>query len=218
MAIGDTGLGMGPAVLARAREPFFTTKQPGAGTGLGLPMANGYVEQCGGRLTIDSYAGAGTTVTLWLPEKPGGTAELPRADTAAFYDPARTLTRVLLVDDEAPIREVLAKHLEEAGYAVRVAANGVEALALLEPLEAVDAVITDLSMPGMDGLAVIQAVQDRCGAIPAILLTGYAEDAGALAMAGPFNGRVSLLRKPVREIQLLDRLGAMLAMRPSLSS
>jgi CheY-like chemotaxis protein len=94
--------------------------------------------------------------------------------------------RLLLVDDEELVRDVLAEHLEDAGFSVLVAAGGAEALALIAAGEVVDALVTDLSMPGMDGLAVIRAVQERHPRLPAVLLTGYAGDDAALAGAeGP---------------------------------
>jgi signal transduction histidine kinase len=216
LSVTDTGTGMDAATLARAREPFFTTKASGAGTGLGLPMAYGFAEQSGGALTIESEPGCGTTVTLWLPRADDGPAAAVREGARP---PARdAAARVLLADDEAVIREVLARHLEDAGYVVIAAADGTEAMELLANGGPVDALVTDLSMPGMNGIALIRAVQGRLPDVPAILLTGYAEDAAALALSGELAGRVSLMRKPVTDIQLLDRLGAMLARRPEMAS
>ena len=94
-----------------------------------------------------------------------------------------------------------------------VAANGTEALALLAAGEAVDALVTDLSMPGMDGLAVIRAAQERRPGLPAVLLTGYAGDGAALAVGGAISGAFSLLRKPVTGVQLVDRVRALLVAR-----
>ena len=122
--------------------------------------------------------------------------------------------RVLLVDDEPLIREVLARQLADAGFDVLVAANGADALALTET-QSVDAVVTDLSMAGVDGLAVIRGLQARFPGLPAVLLTGYAGDETALALSGAMSGTFSLLRKPVSEVQLVDRLSALLAARPT---
>ena len=218
LTVADTGVGMDTATLARAGEPFFTTKDLGVGTGLGLPMAKGFAEQSGGALGIESSPGKGCTVTLWLPA-----AEAPQAARGGAAGPiagaepgsgtpgeAATHARVLLVDDEALVREVLAEHLEDAGYGVVVAASGAEALALLAAGEAVDALVTDLSMPGMDGLAVIRAAQERRPGLPAVLLTGYAGDGAALAVGGAVSGTFSLLRKPVSGVLLVDRVRALL--------
>ena len=111
------------------------------------------------------------------------------------------------------IREVLGQQLEEAGFEVLSAASGAEALDLAETTH-VDAVITDLSMAGVDGLAVIRGLQARSPGLPAVLLTGYAGDETALALSGALSGTFSLLRKPVTEVQLLDRVRALLAARP----
>jgi CheY-like chemotaxis protein len=124
-----------------------------------------------------------------------------------------SLGRILLVDDESMIREVVTHFLEDAGYQVLTAADGVEALALLDPASPVDALITDLSMPRMDGLVLIRAAQERFPSLPAVLLTGYAGDDAALALGISTTGTISLLRKPVGEVELLDRLSAMLALQ-----
>jgi signal transduction histidine kinase/ActR/RegA family two-component response regulator len=219
LAVADTGAGMDGATLGRAGEPFFTTKPVGLGTGLGLPMAKGFAEQSGGALGIASSPGQGTVVTLWLPEAPLEgrplVAAMPRAAVAPPPVAGATpqAARVLVVDDEDLVREVIAQHLEDAGYRVLVAANGTEALALLADGEAIDALATDLSMPDMDGLAVIRAAQDRYPGLPAVLLTGYAGDGAALAVGGAVSGTFSLLRKPVSGVQLVDRVRALLAAR-----
>jgi len=211
LEVTDTGTGMDAATLARAREPFFTTKKAGAGTGLGLPMALGFAEQSGGAMTIDSHLGTGTTVTLWLPLADAGPVAhvQPRPPAVSNHAPAR----VLLVDDEDLIREVLADRLADAGYTVLVAANGAEALGLLVAGEVVDLLLTDLSMPGMDGLTLIREAQEHNPYLPALLLTGYAGDAAHLVRGGSFSGPVGLLRKPASDVQLLDRIEAMLSGR-----
>ena len=213
LEVSDTGAGMDAATLARAEEPFYTTKQPGAGNGLGLPMAKGFAGQSGGALRIESGMDKGTTVTLWLPVVGSdkiraavqGDASTTKADTTAAAD------RVLLVDDEAVVREVLAEQLEDAGYRVLAAASGTEALALLAAGESVDALVTDLSMPGIGGLDVIRAAQERYPGLPAVLLTGYAGDGAALAVGGAVSGSFSLLRKPVSGVHLIDRVRALMA-------
>jgi CheY-like chemotaxis protein len=119
--------------------------------------------------------------------------------------------RLLLVDDEDLLREVLAEQLEEAGYRVVVAANGTEATRLLAAGEVVDVLVTDLSMPGMDGLAVIRAAHELNPALPAVLLTGYGGEATDIA---PGTGTdFAMLRKPVRLADLVDRIQSLLAAR-----
>ena len=146
IAVSDTGTGMDPATLARAREPFFTTKKPGAGTGLGLPMAFGFAEQSGGAMTLESEPGSGTRVALWLPQ---AAAEPPVRAPAAAARPNDMAATILVVDDEDLIREVIARQLDDAGYTTLVASNGHEAVALLDEGELIDAVVSDLAMPGM---------------------------------------------------------------------
>ena len=135
------------------------------------------------------------------------------ADTTIEPDRTATAARVLLVDDENVVREVLAEQLEDAGYSVLAAASGTEALALLAAGEAVDALVTDLTMPGMGGLDVIRAAQERHPGLPAVLLTGYAGEGAALAVDGAVSGSFSLLRKPVSGVHSVERIRALMAAR-----
>jgi CheY-like chemotaxis protein len=106
---------------------------------------------------------------------------------------------------------VLAQHLARSGFQVLVAANGAEALAILDSNVKIDALVSDLSMPGMDGLTLIRAAQERLPRLSAILLTGYASDGVSLAINGAINGSYSLLRKPVTGLQLVERVRVLLA-------
>ncbi len=209
LSVIDPGIGMDKATLARVCEPFFTTKP--RGTGLGLATARGFAEQAGGGLAIESAPGRGTTVTLWLPQ---AAAQPTKPDQAcAVPDAHGSASRVLLLDDDPLVREALALQLETGGHAVLAVASGTEALALLAAGERVDILVTDLSMPDMDGLAVIRGAQERRPGLPAVLLTGYAGDGASLAISGAVTGTFSLLRKPVLTSQLLDRVAALLAAR-----
>ncbi len=211
IVVADTGSGMDGAVLARVTEPFFTTKETGRGTGLGLAMAKGFVEQSGGVLAIDSAIGLGTRVTLWLPQAAAEAvpasrlAELPATETEG--------RRVLLVDDDPIVASVLGASLEESGYAVLRADSGPAALARLADRDRVDVIVSDLSMPGMDGLTLIRTAQQQRPGLAAVLLTGYAGDGAALAVGATLSGPFSLLRKPVTGAQLADRINALLASR-----
>jgi CheY-like chemotaxis protein len=180
-------------------------------------MTKGFVEQSGGALSLESHLGQGTAITLWLPAAGSESARVT-TDSRVSLDAvaasnAVTPARVLLVDDEELVRKLVAEQLQDAGYDVLAAPNGIEALTLLAAGESVDAVVTDLSMPGMDGLAVIRAVRKRYPGLPALLLTGYAGDGSALAVGGAIGGAFSLLRKPVTGAQLIDRLSLVLADR-----
>jgi CheY-like chemotaxis protein len=191
ITVSDTGVGMNAATLARVAEPFFSTKQPGQATGLSLAMAKGFVEQCGGALTIASMPGAGTTVSLWLRQA----GDEWQAKTIGDMDGRRSqvTARVLIVDDDDFVREVLAAQLEAVGFATLIASSGTEAIALLQAGEAVDVLISDLAMPGMNGIETIQRARALRPTVPCFLVTGYAGDHTAPADAGAF----TLLRKPV---------------------
>ncbi|HET6184308.1 MAG TPA: PAS domain-containing protein [Acetobacteraceae bacterium] len=212
LRVGDTGVGMSAETLARASEPFFTTKPIGQGTGLGLAMARGFAEQSGGALAIDSRVGGGTTVTLWFP---AAAAQRPPSAPGPVVDAEGAEFRVLVVADDPLVRGTLAHELESAGYHVTEAADGAEAVRLIEVGLPLDAIVTDLAMPGSDGLAVIRRAQALRPGLPAILLTGYAGEGAALALGGALSGSFSLLRKPVSREQLCDRLAALLEARAS---
>jgi PAS domain S-box-containing protein len=133
LSVADTGVGMDQATLARAAEPFFTTKPLGKGTGLGLAMARGFAEQSGGTLSIESSPGRGTTIRLWLPVAAAGALSdlgLVTRDGPAGRRGERA--RVLLVDDEALVREITTEGLESAGYAVLSVGSAVEAVEFLD--------------------------------------------------------------------------------------
>ena len=208
LTVSDTGTGMDAATLLHVGEPFFTTKTMGEGTGLGVAMVKGFAAQSGGGVRIDSSPGQGTSVTLWLPRAEGETvaAGPPHAVTP---EPAAA-ARLLLVDDERLVRDVLAEQLEDEGFSILTAANGTEALALLDAGEAVDVLVSDLSMPGMDGLALIHAAHHRRPCLPAVLLTGYSGEGIELAVGSNVTGQIALLRKPIRAEDLVDRIHVLL--------
>jgi CheY-like chemotaxis protein len=207
LSVTDTGMGMPPDMLARVVEPFFTTKGEGKGTGLGLALAKGFAEQSGGALHIDSAPGRGTTVALWFPLAPVVAAS-PRA-RRAIEPPAaaqRRRARILLVDDEPIVRELTAEQLRGLGLTVLAVTSGPAALALLDSGEPVDLMISDLGMPGMDGLALIREARRRRNGLPAILLTGSLGAAPEQAAGDS----VTVVRKPVTAAQLAERLATAL--------
>ena len=216
LTVADTGIGMDAATLARVGEPFFTTKGLGAGTGLGLPMAKGFACQSGGDLRIESSPGQGTTVTLWLPEaEPGRCFAKPTpaaaTDLATPVANKAASVRVLVVDDEELVLEMLGEILKAAGFNVLAAASGSQAMDLLAAGEAVDFLVTDLSMLDMDGLAVIRTARKLHPGLPAILLTGYAGNDTASAMNAAIGNNFTLLRKPIRDQDLIDQIAVLLA-------
>jgi CheY-like chemotaxis protein len=214
LAVVDDGQGMDAGTLVRATEPFFTTKPRGKGTGLGLSMARSFAEQCGGALHIDSAPGRGTTVTLWLPQA-GKAVESHAAPPAASLVavPGRMQRRcVLLVDDEPQVRAVLAAGIAERGHVVIEAVDAAEALVRLDAGEPVDLLVTDLAMPGLDGLALIRAARTRHPGLAALLITGHMGDAASMllnqaASDGPFG----VAHKPVMPDDLADRADALMS-------
>lgn len=205
LSVADDGIGMSSAVLARAGEPFFTTKDVGKGTGLGLPMVKAFADHSGGGFAIESSAGAGTTAMLWLP-----IAQDDARASAAVEARPRLTAQILLVDDDRLVRDTLTEQLEGLGHKVLAAGCGTDALAILRAREAVDLMITDLSMPGMNGLTLISQAQCLRPSLPAILLTGYAGDIAAIENRGADPCAYLLLRKPATSAALSARVTALL--------
>ncbi len=197
----DTGIGMDTATLARAAEPFFTTKGPGQGTGLGLAMARGFAQQSGGGFTIESAVGKGTTVTLWFPQASAAHGHAEPDDAGALEHPKLT-ARVMVVDDDDMVREMLARELEELGFKVIQASDGLSALAHLDSGEAVDLLVTDLSMPGMNGMVLTHEARRRRSSLPVMLLTGYADANLGADFDANKQDRFVMLRKPVDSDEL----------------
>lgn len=171
LAVTDTGSGMPPEVIERVFEPFFTTKPEGRGTGLGLAMAYGFVQESRGHIHISSRPGAGTTVRIFLPR-----AEQKEAspDASGSPDPAKgNAETILLVEDNAELRNMTAIMLEHLGYRVIKAANAEEALALLEKGEAIDVLFSDIGMPGpIDGLGLVERARDMHSDLSILITSG----------------------------------------------
>lgn len=176
ISVADTGEGMDETTLARAVEPFFSTKGVGKGTGLGLSMVHGLASQLGGAVTIRSTVGLGTNVELWLPESSEAIA--PSAPILEEQETRPAKGVVLLVDDEELVRLSTADMLMELGYSVVEAASAGEALQLLANDTQPDIVITDHLMPGMTGTELAQMVRDDWPAVNVLIISGYAESAG----------------------------------------
>jgi signal transduction histidine kinase/CheY-like chemotaxis protein len=191
-AVADDGVGMPAEVRRRVFEPFFTTKGVKS-TGLGLSVAYGIIQRHGGELTVDTEEGGGTTVTFRLPKA----ARRPSAPPPAPGVPPSSRLRVLVIDDDAAVREVVADMLGEDGHAVLQAASGPEGLERLRGAERVDLVLTDLGMLGMNGWEVARAVQAAYPATVVGLLTGWDEELAPKPVEG---SRVDLIvRKPVTQ-------------------
>jgi PAS domain S-box-containing protein len=191
ISVTDTGSGMEEMTLQRAVEPFFTTKNPGQGTGLGLSMVHGLAAQSGGELVLSSRHGAGTTASLWLPTSMGIPESTARA-SATLPSTAQEVGTILLVDDEDVVRQSTAAMLAEAGYQVVEANSGMAALAVIESGAKVHAVITDYTMPRMTGVRLAEMIRKLRPELPILMITGYANlsdrDADGLPrIAKPFH-------------------------------
>ena len=208
IAIADEGEGMSEATLARAAEPFFTTKGVGKGTGLGLAMIHGLMTQSNGALRLKSTEGVGTEVALWLPVATGDphpTATVSAAPETSF----RRLT-ILAVDDDELVLFNTATMLEDLGHAVIQANSGEAALQALAEADTVDLVITDHAMPGMTGAQLAGAISVSRPDLPIILATGYSElppDEGA---------GLAQLAKPFGQSQLAAAIGSVSGLSPGL--
>ena len=199
LSVIDEGEGMDEDTLARAREPFFTTKGIGKGTGLGLSMVHGFAEQCGGSLIISSERGSGTTVSLWLPV----TTEEADAidDEHQGESPVATSDQplvILAVDDDDLVLTNTAGMLEELGHTVFQAGSGADAMRMLAEGE-VDLVITDHAMPHMTGAQLADALDESHPGLPVIIITGYAE-------LPPHATKRLRLDKPFRQAELARML------------
>ena len=174
LAVQDTGEGMAPDVLARAMEPFFTTKPAGKGTGLGLAQVYGTMKAHNGTLDIQSQPGWGTRVSLTFPPAAGFASAAIPDPPAAPATPRRL--HILLVDDEELVRRTVVNTLVELGHRTLTATSGLEALRRLEAGMETDLVILDLSMPGMDGIETLSRIRILRTDLPVLLATGYADD------------------------------------------
>ena len=174
ITITDTGEGMSEETLARAQEPFFTTKGVGKGTGLGLSMVQGFTAQSGGAIRIRSEFGKGTKVTLWLPRATKKSVAATAEPQSAQSTEAKSL-RVLLVDDDILVSMGAADMLLDLGHSVTEAQSGAHALKLLESDAPFDVVVTDYAMPRMNGFELAQRIKATHPGLPIVLATGYAE-------------------------------------------
>jgi nitrogen-specific signal transduction histidine kinase/ActR/RegA family two-component response regulator len=198
----DTGQGIAAEIRDQIFDPFFTTKGPGEGTGMGLSLIRGILEDCGGHIVLESTPGEGADFTVYLPARETD-AEVRQAIGDISPSPPRK-ERILFVDDEETLRRVMEQMLVRMGYRVTTAMGGEEALSIFrKDLHAFDLLITDMTMPQMTGTELAEQVLALRPHMPVILLTGYSEDidaekAGALGIKG-------FLHKPVH-FQKLDQL------------
>ncbi len=210
LMVTDTGAGMPPEILARATEPFFSTKPTGKGTGLGLAQVYGIARQSGGALRIESTPGHGTTVRILLPEASGEEAGDEAPSERAAFGPPRTPAaeiRILIIDDDRDVRPFLSSALTSMGYSVSEADCGEAGLRQLGESRP-DLVLLDYAMPGMHGADVARIARERDASLPIVFVTGYAVSDQLEAALGP---DVPVLPKPFTVAQLATLVEEQLA-------
>jgi CheY-like chemotaxis protein len=200
LSVADTGVGMDQDTLARAVEPFFSTKGIGKGTGLGLSMVHGLASQLDGGLTISSTPGEGATIDLWLPVSLVGVEDA----APTLSGSARPTHRgtALLVDDEDLVRMSTADMLMDLGYRVVEASSAEEALRLVADGLRPDVLVTDHLMPGMTGVDLARSLRHRRPELPVLIVSGYAEAEG-------ISPEIARLTKPFRNAELAESLSGL---------
>ncbi|HET9003929.1 MAG TPA: ATP-binding protein [Gemmatimonadaceae bacterium] len=210
LAVRDTGSGMDEAVRARIFDPFFTTKEASRGTGLGLATVYGIVTQAGGSIFVETAVGAGTRFVVLFPAK--STAEEQRAPAVAVTAPRHPPSsgaRVLLAEDDEHVRTATHRMLAAAGYIVTDSADGRAALEAYDRADArIDVIVTDMSMPGMNGRELARALRARGDAVPIVMVSGFVDPLDDLEIAG-----LSLLQKPLDGDTLIAAVEAALDSR-----
>ena len=207
MSVSDTGTGMDPATQARMFEPFFTTKGPGKGTGLGLATVYGIVKQSGGYIAVASAPGKGTTFRIYLPSVEEGVAGTGDGGAGGADAAPNGSGTILLVEDETPVRVLARRVLEQAGYAVLEAEDGIEGARVADGFEGeIDLLLTDVVMPNLGGRALVERLRAKRPRMAVLFISGYPDgevERGSLTSGGatylekPFSPR--MLRETVRQ-------------------
>uniref|UniRef100_B0T3W1 histidine kinase n=1 Tax=Caulobacter sp. (strain K31) TaxID=366602 RepID=B0T3W1_CAUSK len=207
ISVTDTGTGMPPEVLEKVFDPFYTTKPLGQGTGLGLSMIYGFIQQSRGHVVIDSEEGRGTTIQLFLPRHQGDMEEAARADDAAAA-PTGTGETVLVIEDDPGVRLLVMQVLEELGYRGIETADGRQAVPILESSRHIDLLISDVGLPGLNGRQLAEIARERRPNLPILFMTGYAKQAAD--QAAFLEGGMEIISKPFAIEQLGRRIGEIL--------
>jgi PAS domain S-box-containing protein len=213
LAVSDSGIGIPKEIQKKIFEPFFTTKEIGKGTGLGLAMVYGIMQNHHGSVHVESEVGKGTTFELYFPQVLESQTKQETVTTTHTHPRAMQKNKkILIVDDEEILRELLAEQLVDVGYAVHEASNGVEAIEVLKRLCAeqtqIDAVVLDMNMPKMDGAKAFAEIRTLFPKMPILIATGYAEDDVVRQLQQI--GTSAVLVKPYDADLLLEKLNALL--------
>jgi CheY-like chemotaxis protein len=210
ICVTDTGAGMSPQVIARAFDPFYTTKPTGQGTGLGLSMVYGFAKQSGGQARLYSEVDRGTTVRLYLPRHRGDLEEEEHPPRPERLPHAEVGETVFIVDDEATVRMVVTDVLEELGYSVIEASDATSGLRVLMSDVRIDLLITDVGLPGgLNGRQMADAAREKRPGLKVLFITGYAEN--AVIGAGRLQPGMHVLSKPFAVDQLASRIKSIIA-------
>lgn len=213
LSVADTGTGMPPDVIARAFDPFYTTKPIGQGTGLGLSMVYGFAGQSGGSARIESEMGRGTTIAIYLPRHAGAWKDDDRVIEATSMPPARNGEKILVVDDEPLVRMVAVEILVELGYEVLEAGDGPSALRSLQQDRDVDLLVTDVGLPGgMNGRQLADAARTTRPGLKVLFVTGYAES--AVLNHGDLDRGMAIVTKPFSSDIFARRVKGMIDQDP----
>ncbi len=207
LTVSDTGSGMSKQTLTHIFEPFFTTKEKGKGTGLGLPMVYGIVMQSGGAIAVESQLGKGTRVDILLPRAGRASREGKAAgsESAAIQGPPRCGSEtVLVVEDDGAVREPAAQLLQEVGYTVLKARDGMDAMRLaVEHTQPIHLLITDVVMPGMSGCELARYLRARRPQMHVLYISGYGEQIRRVTSAEP---HAAVLQKPFTQSALTNKV------------
>lgn len=209
LCVTDTGIGMSKEIVARACDPFFTTKPIGQGTGLGLSMIYGFAQQSGGQVRIYSEVGQGTTVCIYLPRHNGDCVEDEVALEITALTRSKQLATVLIVDDEPTVRMLLIEVLEDLGYAWIEAEDSAAGLKILQSTARIDLLISDVGLPGgMNGRQMADAGRICRPDLKVLFITGYAEN--AVLNNGYLGPRMAVLTKPFSIEVIAERIRSMI--------
>jgi CheY-like chemotaxis protein len=208
IAVSDTGTGIPPDLMERVFDPFFTTKEVGKGTGLGLSMVFGFVKQSGGHIKIYSEEGHGTSVKIYLPRSSG--VQESEYESLQNVPIAGGDEKILIVEDDALVRQYVVTQIKSLGYAALEAANAAEALTIIDADKGIDLLFTDIIMPGhMNGRQLADEAVRRRPDLKTLFTSGYTEN--AIVHHGRLDSGVLLLAKPYRKSELAKMLRTALA-------
>ncbi|WP_245259738.1 response regulator [Methylopila sp. 73B] len=209
ITITDTGVGMSKETIKKVFDPFFTTKPIGQGTGLGLSMVYGFAKQSGGQAKVSSRVGQGTSVSLYLPSAGSSFVQAGAVQPVGQLIADGDGERVLIVEDEDAVRQVLREALNELGYRTEEAADGPAALRLLTSETRFDMMISDVGLPGMNGRQLADEARVARPSLPILFVTGYAENAEM--RAGFLGANMSMITKPFTLETVAEKVRSMLA-------